>query len=559
MPRSTAISDISRFGKMVSVLAKYGFGSILNRMGLSQFKNTDSIETFAENPSRTASRLRCAIEELGTTYIKFGQMLSTRMDILSQEYIDELEKLQDNSPELPFETVQRILKESLAQPVDEIFASIDPTPLGTASIAQTHRATLKDGSSVVIKVQRPNLRSLVQSDIDILISFARLLENNIEEISYFHPTEILENFESSIFKELNFKNEASNIRYFSEKYKDREDCIFPDPYDDLSTKDVLVMREIVGQKITTLPAGTPEAKDVAERLLSLAFSMIFDDGVFHGDPHPGNVFITEDYKIALLDFGLIGSFSQRQRELLTNIVIAFSIGNSEIVARDILKLGHPTQRVPLDALQADIERIIAEHLKGSLNEIDVAAFAFHFVQTGQKYGVQIPSEFTCAVRALLNIEGIIQYLYPDLNVFGLIHQYSQKLIKESYTPQKIGNQVLQTAISSMGMVQTLPSHVEQVMMDLRHDGFPVKLQDRAAEPLCDAINSLATKVCISFLLTAFLISFAISGHSTAFDISVVAGLVWLFILIFWHKANKYVPTRLKIQPFIHRRKRNRLE
>ena len=270
------VHDVQRFAAIANVLRKFGFGNLVQavRSGLRSDFNSSSeiLNSFRDQPSDMAANLRAAIEELGTTYIKFGQMLSTRYDLLPRNIIDELTKLQDGSPKMPFDTVEGILNEAYGD-YHTVFATFEETPLGAASIAQAHRATLKDGTHVVVKIQRPGLLPLIRSDIDILNIIAKTLDNNIEEISYFDLPALIGEFERSIIDELDFHNEMHNIEYFIEHYSAHTQIVFPTPYPEFSKHNILVMHELVGQKITTVTPDTDEARQMADAILNSKLSL----------------------------------------------------------------------------------------------------------------------------------------------------------------------------------------------------------------------------------------------------------------------------------------------
>lgn len=548
------LHDAKRLAQIIAILSKYGLGALFSTD--SKKSQDHSLEELKKNPSSTADKIRRAIEELGTTYIKFGQMLSTRSDILTKEFIDELSKLQDNSPELPFETVEAILNEHYGD-WHEKFESIDPKPLGSASIAQVHRAVLKNGERIVIKVQRPGLLPLIRSDVDILRKMAQALDNMIEEISYFDLPALIDEFERSIVDELDFNCERSNIRHFMNRYSDRPMFVFPTPYDELSDDKVLIMQELEGDKITTIEPDTPLAHKMAQSILELAFDMIFKDGVFHGDPHPGNVFATHDGRIALLDFGAVGMFSPRQRELLMRVILAANFGDCGMMARTLMSLGRPTKRVVLSDLENDIAVILQRHLKSSLNNIDVAQFAHDFVSAGQKYAIQIPSEFSCAVRALLSIEGIIQYLEPRLDVMKTLAQYANVLVTNFFSKDGLTFNMLQFGLNTSDLVRSVPLHVSQIMQDLDHEGLNVHIPENASEPFSDAVNSASTRVCLTMMFLGLTAFTHISDSPRLFVMMCIFDIVWCLILIRWHFVLRHSKKRLKVTPFLTRAQRRK--
>ncbi|MBO5752819.1 MAG: AarF/ABC1/UbiB kinase family protein [Proteobacteria bacterium] len=556
------VHDVQRLATIASVLHKFGFGKLVKAINTgvsSDFQSSSEIlESFKQQPADTAANLRAAIEELGTTYIKFGQMLSTRYDLLPGSIITELSKLQDGSPRMEFSVIETILNAAYGD-YHDIFASIDETPLGAASIAQAHRATLKDGTHVVLKIQRPGLLPLIRSDIDILNIIAKVLDNHIEEIAYFNLPALIDEFERSIVSELDFTHERANIEYFIQKYGTNPMFCFPEPFKDLTRPNILVMREISGKKITTVDADTPQAHRMADALLDIAFDMVFREGIFHADPHPGNVFATPDNTIGLLDFGLVGTFTARQRSEFTRLVMAIHLGDCALIARSLLVLGHPTKRVILDDLEAEIAAILQKHIQTSLQNMDLANFANDFIAAGQKFAVQIPSEFTNAVRAIINLEGIIQYLNPNLNVMATLAQFSKKLISDNFKNENLVNLLFQIGLDVSDFGRSIPSHAAQIMQDLEHDGLAIRLNTEITHPLTDAINSMATRITITFMLIGMTLAIilAMPQRWLLIDIAIGICLLWCIILGFWHFKSKSAKNRLKLNPLLAQMKRRK--
>lgn len=552
------VHDVQRLGTILNVLRKFGFGNIVKavRSGLTgDFRTSNEIvESFKTQSDEMAEKLRNMIEELGTTYIKFGQMLSTRYDLLPPNIIRELSKLQDSSPKMPFETVEDILNQTYGD-YHAYFESVDSEVLGSASIAQAHRATLKDGTRVVIKVQRPNLLPLIRSDIDIINLIAKTLDNHIEEIAYFNLPALIDEFERSIVSELDFNHERENIEYFMEHYAGNEMFVFPEPIVSLTRSNILVMKEIVGKKITLVEPDTPEAHKMADAILDMAFEMVVRDGVFHADPHPGNVFATPDNRIGLLDFGLVGNFTVQQRQEFMRMILAIKLGDCGMIARSLMTLGHPTRRVLLSELEAEISNILHKHVKSSLQTIDVAAFANEFVGAGQRFAVQIPSEFTNAVRALINIEGIIVYLKPNLDVIRTLGRFSEKLLASNFKKEHINSLIFQLGLEGSELVRTVPSHFAQLMQDVEHDGIAVRVNRDGVNPLVDALNSQATRLSVSVMLLGITFCLLLSSHRYLFDFALVVCVIWTFVLLIWHVRLRTGRNRLRINPLLERIRR----
>lgn len=552
------LSDSRRFAQIAATMREFGLGNIVQIVRQSiagrSFSSQDVFDGFDHNSPDFGEKLRSAIENLGVTYIKFGQMLSTRYDILPKEIIAELSKLQDGSPTLPFETIESILNDAYGD-YRSHFASIEPTPIGAASIAQVHRAVLLDQTPVVIKIQRPGLLPLIRSDIDILMIFAKALDASIEELAYFDLPQLVTDFENSIIAELNFDNERSNIAYFAEKYADRPEFVFPSTFDELCRSNILVMRELTGKKITSIEPDTTHARQMADAILTIAFDMVFRDGVFHGDPHPGNVFALDDGKIGLIDFGLVGTFTARQRQHFMYLVLAMQYGDYPLAARTLLALGHATRRVILKDLEAEIARILQKYLKTSLQDVDISSFANDFIAAGQKFGIQIPSEFTTAIRALINIEGIISYLHPHLNLIDTLTQFARNVLSENLKKKELANQVVQDFLGVNDFLRSLSGHAAQLMQDLEHDGIAIRVNPQSINTLADAVNILATRLALSIMLAALTLCLFFAKWMIPFYTLLAASFIWIAALVLWHIKAIRKRRKVKISPLLSNMKR----
>ena len=548
------VHDVQRFATIANVLRKFGFGNLVKAVSTAGGEGTSDefvAEMRKDSADTLGGKIRGAIEALGATYIKFGQMLSTRYDILPKDIIAELEKLQDGSPKMEFETVEAILNEAYGD-YHKYFSEVVPEPLGAASIAQAHAAKLLDGTDVVLKVQRPGLLPLIRSDIDILNMIARTLDKHIEEIAYFDLPGLIREFERSIISELDFCNERANIEYFAEKYADNEMIVFPKTYAELSRSNILVMRKIEGAKITTEIPGTPEAVKMADAILDIAFKMVFEDGVFHGDPHPGNVFATPDHRIGLLDFGLVGTFTPRQRDEFTHLVLAVNTGDCSAIARILLSLGRPTKRVVLADLEAEIGAILQKYYLSSLKKIDAAAFANDFIAAGQKFAIQIPSEFTSAVRAVINLEGIILYLNPELDVTRTVAQFSRQLFAKKLDQENLVRLACQAGIGLAELGRGVPSHFAQFMQDIEHDGMAVRLPEHTSAPLVDAVNTAALCLSVSVMLGAALVAAVLfmPHHQAAIWVIFVICVLWSAALFVIHARSRATRSKIRIDPIL---------
>ena len=337
-----AIRDIGRLRRLLAIVGRHGFGEIVARSALARYFGGAEV---GETRDPAPVRFRSLLEELGPMWIKLGQILSGRHDLLPPEWTTALEQLQDNTPVVEWAQIQSAVEDALGKPIEQAFASFERAPLGTASIAQTHLATLHDGARVVVKVQRPNIEAAMRGDLDLLYIGARMLESTIEEMQLYTPSEIVAEFERGLLRELDYHHERENLETAHRLLDPKRPIVVPQPYAELSCKTLLTMSYFAGQSVRKLESGSPAAKRAAAEIVRAAAKQVFVDGFFHGDPHAGNILIDEQGTLCMIDFGLIGRLSATQREQIVTLVIAAFSNDTSTLASVLLAMGTATTRV----------------------------------------------------------------------------------------------------------------------------------------------------------------------------------------------------------------------
>ncbi|MDX9724328.1 MAG: AarF/UbiB family protein [Myxococcota bacterium] len=556
-----AVNDISRLGRISAVLAKHGFGALFQGTGLSPRSPADkSPEELAENPSDTARRLRLVLEELGPTFVKLGQVLSTRPDLLPAAFILELAKLQDQSPPLDFEQIRAQVEDALGCELSSSFSEFHVEPLATGSIAQTHLAVTSDGVQVVVKVQRPGLDELIRSDLDLLRLLARFLEATIEEMSLYSPTGIVDEFELALLDELDFRVEAAHIRTFREQYAQQQDLWIPRVFEALSRRQVLVLERIVGVKITDIEPGSERGQRLALRLVELAYSMMFEHGVFHGDPHPGNLIACTDGRLGLIDFGLIGRLTQQQQDALMSLVISVASGDIDGVARAIMQIGRPLGRVPLREMREDIITIRNRYLRGSLEEVDVSALVMELLEAGQRHRIRIPPEYAILTKAAVSLEGIIRHLHPDIDIPSALSPYSRRLLIQRYGPQRLAPSLLNGALNAGSIMHDLPLQLTQFFMDLEYEGVRVHVDNPGLNELKSSLSNVALRLVMGMTASALILGAFLSmegGSPTGWSyLAFLGALSILGVLLLWHALEGRI-RKIRISPWVKVKRKRR--
>lgn len=481
-----AIRDIGRLRRLTTIVTRHGFGEVIARSPLGK-RYGDTDESGEARVKPAPIRFRELLEELGPTWIKLGQILSTRHDLLPPEWIAALEQLQDHTPVVEFAAIQAVVEDSLGKPLEQAFAQFDREPLATASIAQTHLATTHAGERVVVKVQRPNIETAMRGDLDLLYIGARMLESTIEELQLYSPSEIVAEFERGLLRELNFANELNNLETARALLERDRPVVVPRPYPELSAKSVLTMEYFRGKPVRSLVKGSPEAKRAAAEIIRSGARQVFIDGFFHGDPHAGNMLVNDEGTLCMIDLGLVGRLSVEQREQIVTLVIA-AIGNdTSTMASTLLAMGTPTQRVNLAELKAEISRIRREQLEvGSLEQMDSGKFVQEFAAAAVHFRIKLAPEYSIMIKAAATLEGVVRNLDPEVDIAGIARPFAERIVAERLSPDRMLQHALTKATGVGGLVARMPDQLEQLM----HDVETGNLQIRALTPELDQVPQL---------------------------------------------------------------------
>ena len=497
---ATAVQDINRLRQIVTVLTRHGFYEVIQRTGLDRvlgdrFSPPEDAEPIDPSDTRgTARRLRLALEDLGTTFIKLGQILSTRPDLLPQVYIQEFAKLQDRVPPMPFEVVQHQIEAGLGHPLEELFAEVDPEQLATASIGQVHRATTLEGEQVVVKVRRPDVAEQIRSDLDILYTIARLLEATIQEMSLYSVVEIVREFERAIVQEINFLVEADNVRQFRRNFAEDPHVTIPRVYPDLSSKTILTLEYLEGRRFRDLEPGEPETRRLVEVLLDATYTQIFEHGFFHADPHPGNIIILGPDRIGLIDFGLVGRLSRPQQDDLVTLVVTVIGGDTDGVARTLLRMGYPQGRVNLSELKREIARTRDKYINENLHNIDISAFSTEIMDAAIRYQIKINPEYSLLVKAIVTLDGILRDTDPEMDLETTAAPYARKLLLERYSSKRVLQNLLSGAMNLSGFLRDIPAQLDQVLMDLESGAVTIQVRNDQLDDLGPQLTALGTRL-----------------------------------------------------------------
>jgi ubiquinone biosynthesis protein len=533
-----AVQDLKRLREISVVVVRHGFGELWDR---AKIWDVLGRREDGDRPSReeiratSARRFRETLAELGPTFIKLGQILSSRPDILPLDFIAELSLLQDRAAPMPVATVFDLIEKGLGRPAPKLFAAIDPEPMASASIAQVHRARLPTGEEVVVKVQRPAIEAQIRSDTDLLAYLARFLEGVIEETGIYTPSGIVSEFRAAMLLELDFENEARNIEEFAKTHADRPYVVIPRLYRELSSRTVITMEELKGVKLKTVlddPAFPGvDRKQLARHVLEASFQQLFNDGLFHGDPHPGNVMVMEGNRIGLLDFGLVGRLSKQMQESIIVLVLATSLRDPDTVARLLYKVGVPDQRINLHHFRQEIHDILERYMGLKLSEVDSGVLMAELVDLAMKYKIKIPKEYAVLSKASATTEGIVRQLDPDLDVTQAALPYARQLLYDRYSPGSMSGGFLRLLLQLQGFLQDTPQQLSQILMDLEGGKFNVQVRSDELARLNTNVKALGILLFSGMLAAGLIVgAFSLVGRAsegagtTVWPIAALVGL-----------------------------------
>ncbi|HEY6001791.1 MAG TPA: AarF/ABC1/UbiB kinase family protein [Anaeromyxobacter sp.] len=481
-----AFQDLNRLRQIAAAVAKHGFGAYVARTRLRDALPRDAALREGEPlppPDRDmARRFRHLLGELGPTFTKLGQLLSTRPDVLPAHWVEELESLQDDCPPLPIAEIRREIERGLGRSVEELFAQLDEAPLASASIAQVHLARTHGGARVVVKVQRPDIRERIESDLTLLYYLAKLLEAVVEETGLYTPTGIIEEFDRTVHEELDFSNEARNAKEMGENAAGREFLVIPRVHWELSSSTVLTLDYVEGTKVSevTEKAGF-DLEKVARNIIEAAFRQLFEDGLFHGDPHPGNILVLPGNRIALVDFGLMGRLTRIQREALVTLIVAVALRDPDSVARILNRIGVPDVHSPIAEFKGDIRGILERYLGLKLEEIRTATLLRDLLDLSVRHRIRIPKEYAVLAKASITVEGIIRRLYPRLDILEIGLPYAKELLFQRFNPGDASSTLMKSLLKFQGLAEDVPGQLTQILVDLEGGKFRVNVHSEDVE------------------------------------------------------------------------------
>ena len=516
---SLAVKNAARLREVLAVFARHGFTDVIVRMNLDRFmlpKWQRFFEEQAEIPSE--ERLRVAFETLGPTFVKLGQLLAARPDLIPESYVNELSKLQDNVAFIPYEAIKERVESELGQSLESAYAEFSKEPIAAASIAQVHSARLHTGESVVVKVQRPGIDKIIEQDVALLDFLAKLLEKYVPESRIMSPTVVVDEFFRSLHQELDFHIEANNISRITENLKDYPDLVLPKVYKNLSRKKVLTLERFEGiplKNIDAIRASGTDLKRLNEIGARAFFKTILIDGLFHGDMHGGNLFLLNDGRLGLIDFGIVGRLSSRARSQLSNLVLALLTEDFEMLCYQYAELGAVSTSVDFDGFQREIRNTLAPYIGLKVGDVNSGRVLIEATKIATKYEIRLPGDWMLVFKAIFTAEGLGRSLDPGFDMMELGKELVRDLVKDQYSLDKISKDVIWMTKDILSLAQVMPRQLRWFIKKWSQDGFAFEVRNPEIELLSEQLEKNSKKTNLSIVSAGLFVSGAIALNATS--------------------------------------------
>jgi ubiquinone biosynthesis protein len=511
-----AARDLGRVQDIASVLIRYGFGSFVRVLGVGKALESagrvlhwQHAEEFAKLD--TPQRIRRALEELGPTFIKLGQILATRVDLFPPQYITEFEKLQDQAPPVPFEDLLPQIEEDIGGSIDDYFLEVDRQPLAAASIAQVHKAVLKDGTQVILKIRRPGLRKIIEADLRLLQRIVDIAEAESPDIRRFHPREVLRQFNQSLRRELDLAGECRNAERVAANLADDPNIVIPKVYWEWTGERVNVQEYIDGihgRDIEAIEKSGLDRKLLADRGSKAVMKMIMEDGFFHADPHPGNVFYLPDNRVAFIDFGMIGRLTEERREQVVSLLYGM-INHAPTKVAEILEDWSDNIYTDEEVLTVDIEAFVDQYSSLSLKDLSLTAMLSDLMALLRDHKLILPADLALLIKAYITLDGLGRYLNPEFNTLVFAAPYIQEIMLERYRPEAIAKRGWRNLIGVAELLASLPKDMRKLLRASRKGAFQVDVTVRHLDHYVSMMDIAISRLTMGMVTAALIIGSSI--------------------------------------------------
>ncbi|MBV8775023.1 MAG: AarF/ABC1/UbiB kinase family protein, partial [Deltaproteobacteria bacterium] len=524
---------LKRYKDIAWLFVKYGRSDLVKSAGLEDvLKDERLIRT--PNVISAAEELAADLEKRGPTFVKLGQLLSTRADLLPPPYLEALARLQDRIEPFPFEEVERIIVNELGVRISKAFRFFDPVPIAAASLGQVHRATLTSGRPVVVKVQRPEIRECIAGDLDSLAEVAEFLDRHTELGRRYEFQNMLDGLRKSLVRELDYRQEGNHLATLAANLKEFPQIVIPLPVEDYTTSRVLTMDYIRGQKITALSQLAwleTDGAELAEEFFHAYLKQILVDGFFHADPHPGNVFLTEDGRIGLLDLGMVAHLSPGFQENLLKLLLAISEGRGEEAADVTIKLGVPKEEFDRAEFTRQVSEMVVQHQQASLERLDAGQVVLSITRIAGDCNFRLPPEFTMIAKTLLNLDRVVWALDPQFDPNASIRRHAASLLEQRFVKGLSPMNFFGSMMEAKDFVEKFPGRLNKILENVANNNLKVEVDAIDERVLVDGLQKVANRITLGLVLAALIVGAALLMRvETSFRIFGYPGLAILCFL-----------------------------
>ena len=518
--------------QIVSVLLNHGFGDLVERMHLGGYLRWGRRVLFRnrieDHPLSLAERIRQALESLGPTFVKFGQVLSTRPDLIPDELIEELKNLRENVGPFSTEEALAIFEDDLGTSVDEAFAEFEREPFAAGSLAQVHRAVHRDGTQLAVKILRPGIADQIERDLDLMSELASLIQRYIAEARIFDPVGLVNHFARAIRREVNLTREMRTLQEFQRLFQNDASLYVPRVFIDYCSVRVLTMEFVDGMRVDDPPALTAQGVNcagLAKNGARIFMKQAFELGIFHGDPHPGNIRVMRDGSLCLLDYGMIGMLDPDKRDQIIDLLMAIVRRDHDAAVRVVRKLGQASRDVDTPLLRADIRDFIDGYYGIELSHLDVGALLRDFIRMLTSHGIRVPGDLVMLIRAIITLEGVGRTLDPNFNLAQVLQPFIASTVRQRFNPARIAADTIAELKTLAEVAHRVPVTMSRALEKLSNDDLRIQLEHRRLDSLMTELDRSSNRIVIGLILAALIVASALVLRGGAASI-------WISIPIF---------------------------
>ena len=508
---------LNRYRQILAILFKYGFGDLLERLSIDQYigaglqaisrKRSERVEKLTR-----PQRLRMAFEELGPTYIKLGQILSTRPDLVPVDILEELARLQDEVPPFPFEDVKAVIESEFGVPAEELFDQLDNQPLASASIGQVHKARTKDGEPVAVKFQRPDIQKIIEVDLEIMLHLATLAERHIKEFEIHRPVKIVEEFARTLEKEIDYRNEATNMERIARRFLNLPHIYIPAVFREFTTSRVLTAELIEGIKISKIESIVEAGLDqkvIADRVVGLVLKQAFEHGFFHADPHPGNIFVLTDNVICLVDYGMMGLVDRATREAFVDLLDSVVHQQEVKTTQVLLNLTDWDEEPDIRALEREVADFMGRHFYKPLKDMEIGKLLQDLLHLTMRFRLRLPPDIFLMIKALSSVEGVGRALDPNFDLIAHARPFIQQVKLERFGPKRISADVYDMMGRLLQFLQQFPKDLMDLTGMIRQQRLSLQLEHKGLESMLATQDQTSNRMSFAIIIAALIIGSAL--------------------------------------------------